>query len=291
MEITALLGYPTAHSVSPRLFSIYASDLNLEYSHLKIDVAPGNLERALLSVKNLGFSGLNITLPYKVRVIKYLDSVDEEAEKIGAVNTIAIRKGKMRGYNTDSYGAIRAIKDHTKIFSKDAVVFGTGGAARAIISGLLSAGAQVVVVFRKPKSPRTKGVIKNFKNRVKFIDIKDTSSLIKVISESDIVCNATSCGMSPVCKLTPISYEVLKQASIIKGFSRKLFFDAIFNPYETVFLKNAKKLGADIQGGTEMMIYQGVKAFELWTGKAVDKKSIQKAKVVLKKELLNKNEK
>jgi shikimate dehydrogenase len=287
MEITALLGYPTAHSVSPKLFSIYANDLRLEYSHLKIDVTPGNLKHALSSVRKLGFVGLNITLPYKMEVIKYLDSLDKQSKEIGAVNTIVIRKGRMRGYNTDSYGAVRAIRDHTTITSKKALVIGTGGAARAIISGLMSENAQVVVIFRQPKSQRTKGMMKSFRNKVRFVDIKDTQLLIQTISQSDIVCNATSCGMSPNSKYSPISHDLLKKASRGTDFSKKLFFDAIFNPYETAFLRNAKKLGADIQGGTEMMIYQGIKAFELWTSKAVNKKSIQKAKVVLKRDLLN----
>lgn len=286
MIITALIGLPTGHSVSPALFSIYAKFSGLEYSHLKIDVLPKDLKKALEASKTLNFSGLNITLPYKMDVIRYLDYVDKEALKIGAVNTIVNKKGKLYGFNTDSYGAITSIKDHSKIASKKAVVLGTGGAARALVAGLLAGGcARVVVVYRKPKSFRTKGIMKDFKGKVEFITYHD-KNLIKILSDANIICNATSCGMVPKSAESPISYEALKEVSLNGDFSRKLFFDAIFNPYETQFLKNAKKLGADIQGGTEMMIYQGVRAFELWTGKKVSRKSVAEAKKVLRKYLL-----
>lgn len=288
MIITALIGYPTAHSVSPTLFSIYAKDAGFEYSHLKLDVAPGNLSKAIKAIRILGLNGFNVTLPYKIDVMKYLDYIDGEAREIGAVNTIVNKRGKLHGYNTDSFGALTSIKAHTpRLLSKKVVVFGTGGAARALISGLLTNKARVTVVYRNPKSIRTKGAIKNFSKKVSFMSYKD-SDLISVLSEAKIICNATSCGMVPNSKNSPLSDEILKKVALSSHLSEKLFFDTIFNPYESQFLKNAKKLGADIQGGTEMMIYQGVKAFRLWTGKEVDIDSVRKAKLVLKKQLLQK---
>jgi len=286
MIITALIGLPTKHSVSPTLFSIYAKSSGLEYSHLKIDVQVKDLRRALEAIKTLNFSGLNVTLPYKMDVIKYLDHVDKDALKMGAVNTIVNKKGKLFGYNTDSYGAITSIKDHCGIASKSSVVLGTGGAARAIVAGLLSDGCtKVVVVYREPKSDRTKGMMKDFKGKVEYVSYND-KKLIQKLSRANVICNATSCGMAPKSTESPLSSRTLKEVSLKEDFSKKLFFDAIFNPYETLFLKNAKRLGADIQGGTEMMIYQGVKAFELWTGQKVDKKSITEAKKVLRRHLL-----
>lgn len=136
MIITALIGFPTKHSVSPALFSLYAGQFGLEYVHLKIDVLPKNLKKTICSVKILGIRGLNVTLPYKMSIIKLLDIVDKKALKIGAVNTIVNKNGKLYGYNTDSYGAITSIKSHiSSLNSKKIVIFGTGGAARALISG------------------------------------------------------------------------------------------------------------------------------------------------------------
>lgn len=285
MILTALIGHPTKHSTSPILFSLYASEFDLDYSHLKIDVTSENLKKAIFALKTLNFYGLNVTLPHKIAVIKHLDYIDINAKKIGAVNTIVNRNGKLYGYNTDSYGAMTSIKDHKSISFKKAVVLGTGGAARALISGLLENKATVNVVYRNPISTRTKSVFKDYCNKVKFFDYQDPK-LINLISESTIICNATPCGMSPLSNRSPINKNILKRVSQTSNFSEKLFFDTIFNPYETQFLKDAKKLGADIQGGTEMMIYQGIKAFELWTGKQVSKNTIDKAKIVLKKQLV-----
>jgi shikimate dehydrogenase len=287
MIITALIGYPTAHSVSPTLFSIYAKDADLEYSHLKLDVVPGNLSEVIKAIRILGFNGLNVTLPYKIDVMKYLDHIDSEAREIGAVNTIVNKRGKLYGYNTDSFGALTSIKTHTpSLVSKKVVIFGTGGAARALISGLITNKARVTVVYRNPKSKRTKGAIKKFSKKVNFMSYKG-SDLVRIMSEAKIICNATSCGMIPNSESSPLSDEILKKVALSSHLSEKLFFDTIFNPYESQFLKKAKKLGADIQGGTEMMIYQGVKAFKLWTGREVGINSVEKAKLVLRKQLLH----
>ena len=288
MITTALLGNPTSHSVSPHLFSIYAKEHNLEYSHLKIDVEPGRLLRILEAVKLLGFKGLNITLPHKSEVIKYLDEIDPQAQKIGAVNTIVIKGKKLCGYNTDIYGAVKAIEERLKreINNKDkSLVIGTGGAARAIIQGLLQRNSSVAVCYREPKSIRTTSMIKDFNEKVKFI--KSSTELVKIISETNIICNATSAGMFPHVNELPIKRNYLIEASSQNDFSKKLFFDAIFNPYQTLFLKIAEKLGTKTQGGTEMMVYQGVVAFELWTGLQVSEKSINLAKKTLKNLLLN----
>lgn len=196
MIITALIGYPTAHSVSPTLFSIYAKDAGLEYSHLKIDVASDNLKKAITAIKTLGLNGLNVTLPHKMAVIKYLDFVDKEAAEIGAVNTVTNKNGKLYGYNTDFYGSLASIKDHiSNLSSKRVLILGTGGAARVLIFGFLKNKAMVSVVHRNPKSTRTRSVMKDFGKRIEFVNYQKPR-LVKILSESDIICNATSCGMS-----------------------------------------------------------------------------------------------
>lgn len=291
MIITALIGFPTSHSVSPALFSIYAKEFDLEYSHLKIDVSAKNLGKAIEAVRVLDIKGLNVTLPYKMDVIRYLEVVDDGAIEVGAVNTIVNKNGILYGYNTDSYGALTSIKDHLpELASKKVLIFGTGGAARALVTGFLKYKTSITVVYRDPKSVRTKSIVKSFNKKVKFI-VNSELNLIQGISESDIICNATSCGMVPQLTKSPVSYGVLKKTSSISDFSSKLFFDTIFNPYQTRFLNESKKLGADVQGGTEMMIYQGVKAFELWTGYKVSRKSTEKAKKVLRRYLYKPNEK
>jgi len=288
MITTALIGKPTSHSVSPELFALYAKEFNLDYSHLKIDIESKDLPASLQAIKKLNFKGLNVTLPYKSRVMKYVDIIDAEAKAIGAVNTIVNKRGVLYGYNTDSYGAITTIKQRTNdIKGKNVLVLGTGGASRALVFGLLKEGAIVTVAFRNPKSIRTKSMFKDFKNKVSFIENTEIN-LIKNTIDSEIVCNATSCGMSPESDQSPLSSEVFKLSEKSSDFSKKLFFDVVFNPYQTLFLKNAQKFKANVQGGTEMMIYQGIRAFELWTEHKVSQQTIDLSKIILREKLLSK---
>jgi len=286
MIITALIGFPTKHSVSPALFSLYAGQFGLEYVHLKIDVLPKNLKKTICSVKILGIRGLNVTLPYKMSIIKLLDIVDKKALKIGAVNTIVNKNGKLYGYNTDSYGAITSIKSHiSSLNSKKIVIFGTGGAARALISGFLDNGSSVTISYRNHKSLNTMRCLEDFGGKIKFIE-NNKLNLTNAISDADIICNATNCGMTPNSNNSPLTKSILRESAHQSAFNKKLFFDVIFNPYKTKFLEDAENLGASIQGGTEMMIYQGVEAFKLWTGLQVNSYTIARAKSVLQKKLI-----
>lgn len=152
MITTALIGSPVDHSVSPVLFKLYADEHGLEYAHSKFDVKAEDLRRVIKSLSAFGFAGVNITLPYKADVITYLDTLSPEAKAIGAVNTIKIINGKLEGYNTDAFGALRAIEKaaEREVSSADKVViFGTGGASRAVVWVLLQKGAHVTVVFRR----------------------------------------------------------------------------------------------------------------------------------------------
>lgn len=276
MIVTALLGNPTDHSFSPTLFNIYAAEHNLEYSHIKLNITKDNLEDVLKSLPKYGFAGVNITLPYKMDVIPYLNTLAPEIKKIGAVNTITVNNNILTGYNTDLYGAIstteEALARKINIYD-NVVIFGTGGAARAVLAGVLSYTQNVTIIFRKPTSLRTKSLQADFK-KVDFIDYKNMKELLTVLSKATIVCNATSVGMNPYVKASPLNDEILNN---IGTFKDKLFFDVIFNPAKTKFLSDAENKGAKIIGGINMMIYQGVKAFELWTGKKVSSESVIKA--------------
>lgn len=276
MIVTALIGYPTDHSVSPALFSIYAAEHKLEYSHIKLNITKDNLEEVIRCLPKYGFAGVNITLPYKMDVIPYVDALSPEIKKIGAVNTITVNDNVLTGYNTDMYGAISTIEEALtrQMNSNDnVVIFGTGGAARAVLAGVLQHTTNVTVIFRQPMSHRTKSLQSDF-DRVTFLDYENTKEVLSVLSRATIVCNATSVGMNPDVAVSPLSNEILNE---VGSFTDKLFFDVIFNPAKTKFLIDAENNGAKVIGGINMMVYQGVKAFELWTGKEVGMQSIKKA--------------
>jgi shikimate dehydrogenase len=285
MIVSALIGNPTDHSVSPTLFSLYATSHNLEYAHVKFNIQSNNLKRVIRDIPAFGFTGVNVTLPFKTDVIRFLDKLSPEIKQIGAVNTIVNKNGCLIGYNTDLFGAIKTIENSLgrKVGRSDKViVFGAGGAARAIVSGVINRKASVTVLYRTPKSAKTVKFIRDFNNLVKFSD-NNEEDLFKSLIPATIICNATSAGMYPEVNESPISFTQLKSVANQAAIRKKLFFDVIFNPGKTKFLKNAERFGATIVGGIDMMIYQGVKAFYLWTGKKVNNSTIQKAKTILRK--------
>ncbi len=280
MITTALIGSPVEHSVSPALFKLYADEHGLEYAHSKFDVQAEDLEIVIRSLCSYGFAGVNITLPYKSDVMPFLDEISSEAKAIGAVNTIKVEGKKLIGFNTDAYGALRAIEKASQrpITSDDvAIVFGTGGAARAVVWVLLSRGVSIEVVYREPESQRTKTIKNDFMDRVRFISQSDLVQ--ENFQGKTIICNATSAGMYPRDDDTPCDLTLFDSVDL----NNVIVFDAIFNPVITKFQMQAKKRGATLAYGIDMMIYQGIVAFECWTGKKVSDKTVQKATDILMK--------
>ncbi|NCD00807.1 shikimate dehydrogenase [bacterium] len=274
MITTALIGLPVDHSVSPILFNLYAKEFGLEYAHSKFNVKSEDLEKVIRSLPAFGFAGVNITLPYKSAVMPFLDSVSVEAKAIGAVNTVKVNNGKLEGYNTDAYGALRAIekKLDKKVNQENvAFVFGTGGAARAIVWGLIKSGFKVKVVFRKPESNRTKDFKRDFIDKISFITYDELNT--EDLEKSVLLCNATSAGMNPNENETPIDLDRFKKINL----SGIVMFDAIFNPVTTKLQRWAKDNGAILAYGIDMMIYQGIVAFEYWTEKKVGEEVAQRA--------------
>ena len=278
MIYTALIGYPTDHSLSPMLFGSYATACGLEYAHLKVNVDPTKqtLPASVASLKELGFSGFNVTIPYKRDIIPLLDSCDPLAAELGAVNTVQISNGKLKGYNTDLLGVKASIsgalgRDVTD--TDRVVIFGTGGAARAVLGAVRDATQNVTIVFRSPKSPRTIDAENRFGNHVRFIDEKDPE-LHEAIRGANILCNATSVGMSPADKDCIIpSLDIDPHAE-----PGRVCFDAVYTPLHTTFLKMAQAKGYKIADGLDMMVYQGTEAFRLWTGHEVPLEAVKAAR-------------
>ena len=287
--VTCLLGDPVEHSVSDVMFQYFAKLTGVKnYNHLKFRVSkadPENLKIAMRAISALGIAGANITLPYKEDAIKYLDVVDKTARLMGAANTVVNKKGKLVGYNTDGHGAIRAIETKLKsIKSSDKVViFGAGGAARAII-GSLPRISHVIVLSKTSDLNRTEKLKKDFAKCGVRIETKRLSdqNIISAIKQADFVINATPVGMYPKGSASLIHKHHLDNIS--KSIIRKIkFFDAVFNPFETEFLKLAKQYGARTCPGIYMMIYQGIRAFKLWIGKTVPEEKVEEVRNLLQK--------
>lgn len=263
MKYSALIGNPVDHSVSPAMFDYVADKLKIEYAHLKINVpSEKDLLSYLKALTKVGFCGVNVTIPYKVAVVKYMDFLDNTAVETKTVNTIKFVDEKLYGYNTDGIAAVQAIEHRllTLTSETNVLLIGAGGAARAIICELYKRTKNIVVMnrFYDEAKNMIALVSEDIPIRKLIPDIYHTE-----ISKADLVINATSVGMYPNNEEKLFSSSILSEIPSVKN---KCFFDAIFNPYETRFLSNAAQFGAKTCSGLYMMIYQILLAFSIWTG-------------------------
>jgi shikimate dehydrogenase len=260
MKYSALIGNPTEHSVSHIMYEelAIAAGVKQAYRHLKIDVVAKELPLALSSFKQLNFIGINVTLPYKMEVMQYLDEVDETVNALGAVNTISFGM-KTTGYNTDWIGI--AIPIQNTIGDKKVgtvVIFGTGGAARTAIYAAKQLKAKEIIVLYRSSHAQALGDLAD-KSDEFGIKLLDYTHVKDAVTEANIIINATSAGMvgkdSTPFDLTELDGVELKN---------KIFLDAVFNPLQTPLMRHFHSLEALTIDGLWMMIHQGVAALSIW---------------------------
>jgi shikimate dehydrogenase len=252
-----VIGYPIKHSLSPKLHNAAFRKLKIPARYEAVEVKPAQLKNFMRDYRQR-YAGGNVTIPHKRSVMKYLDRVSPEAKKIGAVNTIVNRGGKLIGYNTDVYGAMEALRAHRGaqtakgkfLNGQKVVVLGAGGAARAVVYGLKKAGARVVILNRTLS--HAKKLAKEFGCAY--------AALSPGRLPSDLLINTTSVGMWPKTKQTPL---LLSPA--ISSYDLCVF-DIIYRPRITQLLRDAKRAGCKIITGDCMFFAQAAKSFELWTG-------------------------
>ena len=246
-SLYAVLGNPIKHSLSPHMHNSAFEHINYNALYLAFEVQ--NIKEAVLGIKALGIKGASITIPHKVSAMDYIDEIDEDAVKIGAINTIVNKDGKLLGYNTDYAGAINAIYEKTTIKDKYISLIGAGGAARAIGYGIIKDGGKLTI-FNKFID---EGELLAKDLGVKFYPISDFSKI-----NCQILINATPLGMDPDIDTTPIQKKYLQKEMVV--------MDIVYNPLKTRLLKEAQSIGCEIINGVHMFVYQGVSQFELWTG-------------------------
>ena len=268
-KLCLIIGDPVDHSLSPAMHNAAYCHLGIDDrffylgSNVKVEDV-GKVVKAMKIMEN--FHALTCTIPHKIEVMKYLDWIDPTAKKIGAVNSIVKENGILKGFNTDWLGAVTPLEKITKLNNKKVSLIGSGGAARAIIFGLKKRKAKVTIFNRSIE--KAKALAKEFDCQFSGLDNQDS------IGESDIIVNATSVGMEPTKEETPIDVKNINAKQIV--------FDVVYVPRETKLLQEAKKRGAKIISGLEMLLHQGVAQFELYTG-------IKAPIEVMRKELYEKN--
>ncbi|MGD1006872.1 MAG: shikimate dehydrogenase [Ignavibacteriaceae bacterium] len=220
-----------------------------------------NTEEAVAAMRSLGIRGLGVSMPHKIRIMKYLDSVDDTAKRIGAVNTVVNNDGYLTGYNTDWIGAVRALKEKIDIAGKRSVVVGAGGAARAIVYGLLKEQSHVTVYNR---------TISNGEKLAKEFDISFGGNIenLNVIKDYDILINATSVGFNDV------KNSIIPAAILLKD---KTVLDVVFIPAQSKFIRDALSKDCIVISGIRMLVHQALYQFELYTGQQAPFEVMEKA--------------
>ena len=263
-KIIGLIGENIENSLSPFIHNQIIIKYSLDFCYLPFQVKEADLNKAIQEIKALNIKGVNVTFPYKEKVIEFLDEVEESARRIGAVNTIVNNKGNLSGYNTDVVGFKKSLQDKGKfvIKEKNAVVLGAGGAARGVIYTLLEEGIEKISIFNRTleKAEKIKQDFSPFFPRSSINIFSFEQNNIKdKIKEANLLVNATSIGMAPQVGNTPLPDEKLFHPNL-------LVYDLIYHPAKTFFLKQAERAGAKIINGVPMLVYQGIESLYLWTG-------------------------
>jgi shikimate dehydrogenase len=261
-QLYAVIGDPIGHTLSPAMHNAAFQALSMDAVFLAFKVMQTQVEEAMGGVRSLGIRGLNVTMPNKNVVMQYLDEIDEQAKLIGSVNTVLNEGGRLRGFSTDGVGAHRALEENgVKLAGKKLVLLGAGGAARAIAFTLARETRELVILNRTPEKISALAQALNTKFHKKITSSSLTSSNIEQnLQGADVLINATSVGMHPNEKHTPVKPALLNSDLTV--------MDIIYNPLETKLAKDAKAAGAKVISGVEMLIHQGAASFEIWTGKA-----------------------
>ncbi|MEK6325595.1 MAG: shikimate dehydrogenase [Acidobacteriota bacterium] len=253
---TGIIGSPVAHSASPAMHNraFAALDLDFVYLPFEVDDLAEFFHRFLIPATreiDWDFRGLSVTIPHKSAVIPLLDKVDSTAREVGAVNTVVVSEGLLTGYNTDVQGAMEPLQKVCALEGESCAVIGAGGAARAVIYGLVERGARVSVFARKPEKARS--LSQAFGVLVSPIEALQSSDVSVVINTTPVGMRGHSEGSSPV----PGAWLL----------GRRIAYDLVYNPLETRFLADARAAGCRTISGLDMLVAQAALQFELWTGR------------------------
>ena len=261
-KVCAVIGDPVEHSLSPCFQNAAFQHLGLDFVYVAFTVKAEELRGAIEGVRSLGFHGLNVTMPHKISIIQYLDELDEDAERVGSVNTVLNRDGRLIGYTTDGVGALNALKNNgVDPKGKKIVILGAGGASRSVSFALIREARELVILNRTVR--RAERLVCDLHRLVKE-DEKVRSgrlteeNLKKELKDADILINATPVGMAP-----NEDKMLVKEGHLHPNL---VVFDLIYNPIETKLLRKAKMVGAKTINGLSMLIHQGAASFEIWTG-------------------------
>ena len=271
MKYAGLIGYPVAHSLSPGMQQAAFEEYGIEARYVLWETPPDTLPARIETLRTPEIIGANVTIPHKAKALALVDECDTLAARVGALNTIVNRDGRLTGYNTDVQGFIRALAEragHLLSDEKDrrAVIAGTGGAARAAAVGLLENGFDELLLLGRTEAHLVK--LQHDLQRIAALSGSDarirarrfgSSDLAALCARTDLLVNATPVGLHESDAPLPVDVTLVPTTAVV--------IDMIFNPPETPLLRAAAAHGCQAINGLPMLLYQGAQAFELWTGR------------------------
>lgn len=263
IPLAGVIGHPISHSKSPHLHGYWLRKYGLRGHYVPIDIAPEKIRDLLPKLADLGFVGANVTIPYKEQVMEIADLITDRATLIGASNTLIFRKdGRIHADNTDGYGFIENIRQNIPDWNPKegpAVVFGAGGAARAVIASLLDVGVPKILLTNRTRI-RAEKLREDFGHRIQVVDWVQAGN---VLEDADLVVNTTSLGMVGKPEMR-VPLDGLKPGAVVN--------DLVYTPLRTRLLNEADERGCRVVDGVGMLLHQAVPGFERWFGKrpAVD---------------------
>ena len=264
-----IFGNPVRHSLSPLIHNTLFKEAGINARYLAFE--PSSIQEAIKAMRTFKMPGASITIPYKIEALDFIDAIDPLAQKIGSINTLQNSDGIIKGYNTDGWGALLALKNkNINVDNVSILIIGNGGSARAIAFTLLEKKALIYLAGRNKE--KIKILAKNLKkNQPKsFVDtilLENLSS--DFMTKIDIIINTTPIGMEPNIDKTPLPSTLIQ--------AHHKVFDIIYAPQKTLLLRQSLEKKCLTIPGLDMLVYQALKQFEIWTGQKMNPKSVYKA--------------
>lgn len=261
-RVLGVFGHPIEHSQSPAMQNAALREMDLDFVYVPFHVFPDGLEEAVGAIRALDLAGVNVTIPHKESVMRFIDQIGEEAALIGSVNTVVNENGRLRGESTDGAGFMRSMEaEWGGMDGNKALVLGAGGSAKAVAFALAASGCEIVIANRTRQRAEelSSALNKVFGEGKAKVAGLEREVLAGCVGQADLVVNATSVGMYPDTKSTPVPSELMHPGLSV--------YDLVYNPLETLLVSEARAAGCRAMTGVKMLAHQGALSLEMWTGR------------------------
>ena len=262
--LAGIFGYPIRHSISPAMHNAAFQHIGVDAVYEAWETAPDDLAEGVAALRGENYLGANVTVPHKQAVMEHLDDIDELAARIGAVNTIVNRNGRLVGSNTDALGFINSLRSEAEVnpAGLEVVLIGAGGAARAAAYALAQEKTSALTIANRTVERAESLAVEISRTGIETTAFSiNSSEFLSACGRADLIVNSTSVGMlhGPAEGKSPIPAAVVNSESVV--------YDMVYNPPDTPLLADAERAGAKCVGGLPMLVYQGAAAWSRWTGR------------------------